>query len=351
MGKEPAQAETNNHLAIEIAGPADVEEAQRAGLELAGRAALDAGVAERAALIVTEAATNILRHAGEGRLLMRATWETFPSVEIVAVDRGPGIGPLSAAMRGGFSTTGGPGTGLRAMSRSANLFDIYSRPGQGTALVAQVWARQPEYSADARAHARPRVRSGVISTARPGDKTAGWTIGDAWAAKHQPTRSLLMVANGLGQGPEAARVAHEATKVIDRIHALSPAEILEIVHETLRGTRGASVAVAEVRVAGNELEVRFAGVGNIEARLITDGKIRHLVSSNGIVGYEAEIRQFSYPWPAHSALVMHSDGVLAQWDAGDYPGLLASHPSLIAAVLHRDFHCGLDDATVIVAKQ
>src|SRR5262249_49511780 len=136
-----------------------------------------------------------------------------------------------------------------------------------------------------------------------------------------------------------------------RIQALSPAEILEVVHEALTGTRGASVAVAEIRLSCGEPEVRFAGVGNVAARLVTDGKVRHLVSRNGIIGYEPEIQQVTYPWPAHSALVMHSDGVLAHWNAGDYPGLLASHPALIAAVLHRDFSCGLDDATVIVAKQ
>src|SRR5262249_49553814 len=67
-------------------------------------------------------------------------------------------------------------------------------------------------------------------------------------------------------------------------------------------------------------------------------------------GYEAEIEEFTYPWPAHSTLVMHSDGLSAGWNTEHYPGLLASHPALIAAVLDRDYNCGLDDATVVVAK-
>jgi anti-sigma regulatory factor (Ser/Thr protein kinase) len=349
IGKSASQVETASHVVIEITDLADINEAQSVSIDLARLVAVDDSVAERAAFIASEAAANILRHAGAGRLLMRVTREASPAVEIIATDRGPGIAHLSAAMHGGYSTSGDSGMGLCAMSRAANLFDIYSRFGQGTALMAQVWARRSEYYA-ARDYARPRIKSGVVSTAKPESKAGILTISDAWAAKHQPSRSLVMLANGLGQGAEAARAASEAAKVIDRIHALSPAEIIEIVHEALNGTRGASVAVAEIRLLGAEPEVRFAGVGNIAARVVDGGKIRHLTSVNGIAGYEAEIRQFTYAWPAQATLVMHSDGVLAQWDATDYPGLLASHPTLIAAVLHRDFNCALDDATVIVAK-
>ncbi|MGH9767538.1 MAG: SpoIIE family protein phosphatase [Blastocatellia bacterium] len=355
VGKGPAPTgvvETKNHLLIEIAEWADADEAQRACFDLARSSALDSSVAERAAFIASEAAVNILKHAGEGRQLLRVMWEAAPVVEIIALDRGPGITHLGAAMRGGYSTSGDPGAGLCAMSRAANLFDIYSRPGQGTALLARVSrARGPGDYAARRDHAQPRVKSGVISTPKAGTQSGEWTISDAWAAKHQPSRSLVMVADGLGHGAEAAMAATEAVSVIERVHALSPAEILEEVHETLGGTRGASVAVAEIRLSGSAPEVRFAGVGNIAARVVNGDRAVHLVSLNGIAGYEAEIQEFTYPWPAHSALVLHSDGLAPQWNAGDYPGLLASHPALIAAVLHRDFNRGLDDATVVVAKQ
>lgn len=360
---EPANLEINNHILIEIAGPADVVEAQRVSFDLARQAGIDDGAAERAALIASEAAANILKHAGEGKILLRVTWDMANVVEIIAVDRGPGIAHLAATMRGGYSSTGDPGLGLCAMSRSSNLFDIYSRPGQGTAILAQVWARKPGYYASARDPGRPRIRSGVISTSGEASKTViqseiqsrnqsgKWMISDAWAAKHQSLRSLIMVADGLGHGAEAFRAAAEAVSIIERIHALSPAEILEVVHETLSGSRGASVAVAEIRLSGADPVVKFAGVGNIAARVVSPGASRRLVSLNGIAGYEAEIQEFIYPWPAHSALVMHSDGLAPQWDTADYPGLLTSHPALIATILHRDFNSGLDDTTVVVAKQ
>ncbi|MGH9939927.1 MAG: SpoIIE family protein phosphatase, partial [Blastocatellia bacterium] len=350
-GKEPASAsavETNNHSLIEIRGAADPEEARRVSSDLAKQAAFDDSVAERAALIASEAAANILRYAGSGQMLARVIGKTEPVVEIIALDRGPGIAHLSAAMRDGYSTSGAAGMGLHTISRASNLFDIYSRPGQGTALLAQVWARSLRYYATTLDYASLRVKSGAISTPRP--STGAPTLSDAWAMKHQPSRSLIMVANGLGQGAEAAGAAATAVRVMEEVHALSPAEILELVHERLSGTRGASVAVAELRLSDDARAVRFAGVGNISARVVSDGKTHHLVSLDGIAGYEAEIREFTYPWPAHSALVMHSDGLLTGWNADDYPGLLASHPALTAAVLHRDFKSGLDDATVVVAK-
>ncbi|HEX2491182.1 MAG TPA: SpoIIE family protein phosphatase [Blastocatellia bacterium] len=344
----------NNHILIEITGTAGADEARRVSFDLAREAAFDDSVAERAALIATEASTNILKHAGEGQVLARVIGETEPAVEIIALDRGPGIAHLSAAMRGAYSTSGGSGLGLRAMSRASNLFDIYSRPEQGTALLAQVWARSLRYYATTRDYASPRVKSGAISIAgsgaSPEDHSGVKVIGDAWAAKHQPSRSLIMVASGLGHGAEAARTATEAVRVIEDVHRLAPAEILEIIHETLDGTRGASVAVAEIRLSNGSSEIRFAGVGNIAARVVNGGGAYHLGSRHGIVGYDAEIGEFTHSWPPHSTLVMHSDGLSAGWNTEDYPGLLASHPALIAAVLHRDYNCGFDDATVVVAK-
>jgi anti-sigma regulatory factor (Ser/Thr protein kinase) len=344
---ETAWAETNNYLLIEIAGEADADEALRAGANLTLQASLDDSVAERVALVVSEAMANILKHAGQGRMLMRVIEEPASGVEIIALDRGPGITHLGAAMRGGYSTSGGSGVGLRAMSRASNLFDIYSRPGQGVALLAQVWPRPWRHCAATSDPSRAQGRSGVISMARPGARF----LSDAWAVKHQPSRSLIMLANGLGQGAEAARAATEAIRVMEEIHALAPAEILEVVHETLDGARGASVAVAEICLSGRAPEVRFAGIGNIAARLVSGDETHHLVSLHGIAGYEAEIREFSYPWRAHSSLIMHSDGLASHWKIEDYPGMLASHPTLIAAVLHRDFNREIDDATVVVAKQ
>ena len=71
----------------------------------------------------------------------------------------------------------------------------------------------------------------------------------------------------------------------------------------------------------------------------------------GIVGHEMrKVQSFSYPWLASSVLILQSDGVSANWNAANYPGLMQHEPALIAAVLYRDLCRGTDDATVVVAK-
>jgi hypothetical protein len=47
---------------------------------------------------------------------------------------------------------------------------------------------------------------------------------------------------------------------------------------------------------------------------------------------------------------MHSDGLATRWDLRKYPGIWNKHPSIIAALLHRDFGRGRDDVTVFVAR-
>ena len=50
-------------------------------------------------------------------------------------------------------------------------------------------------------------------------------------------------------------------------------------------------------------------------------------------------------------VILHSDGIATRWDIDSYPGLVFRHPSLIAAVLYRDFARQRDDAMVVVLRQ
>jgi hypothetical protein len=48
---------------------------------------------------------------------------------------------------------------------------------------------------------------------------------------------------------------------------------------------------------------------------------------------------------------MASDGIGSRWDLAGYPGLAQRSPTLVAAVLYRDFQRGNDDATVVVLRE
>jgi hypothetical protein len=159
-----------------------------------------------------------------------------------------------------------------------------------------------------------------------------------------------MVADGLGHGPEAATAASEAVRMFQQ-HASEPAaDIMAATHDAMRHTRGAAIAIAEVRPARGELT--FTGIGNIGGTLLSADAARSLVSHAGIVGHQCrKIQTFSYNWPRGSVMVLHSDGLLTRWTLDRYPALRERDPALIAAVLYRDFARGRDDVTVVVGRE
>ena len=173
--------------------------------------------------------------------------------------------------------------------------------------------------------------------------------GDAWAVAQQDGRTLLLLADGLGHGPLAAAAAAVAVRVFRENLRLGPVDILQIIHQALRSTRGAAVAVADVEP---ELQViRYAGVGNIATSILANGASRSMVSHNGTVGHEArKFQEFTYPLPVGALLVMHSDGLASRWALDAYPGLATRDPALVAGVLYRDFQRERDDVTVLVAR-
>jgi anti-sigma regulatory factor (Ser/Thr protein kinase) len=287
----------------------------------------------RLALVVTELGTNLIKHAAGGRFLLRRCGDGS-TIEILAMDNGPGIESLAEALRDGHSTTGTSGTGLGAVGRQADFFQVYSQRKQGTTCLARLSATRGSLCA---------APSGAVSIAFPGETVNG----DSWAERSLNGRRLIMVVDGLGHGGPAHEASAKAEKCFQTATG-SVSAILTAIHQSLRGTRGAAVAIAELDVSN--ATVKFAGIGNISATIIDAGARRSAVSLYGIVGHQMrEAREYSYPWSAGSTLIMHSDGLTTRWDLDRYPGLLSRDPVLIAAVLWKDHHRQSDDSTVVVA--
>jgi anti-sigma regulatory factor (Ser/Thr protein kinase) len=327
-------------VAVAVTEASQVGEARRAAAALVGQLGFDATEAGKVALVVTEAANNLAKHATGGELLLGAVErEGVTGIQVLALDRGPGMADLGRCLRDGFSTAGTPGTGLGAITRLSSLFDIHSAAHVGTAVLARLWSGPLPAGP-----AAPGLEVGAVSLPRPGERVCG----DAWAVEQGPGRSLFLVTDGLGHGPLAAEAAREAVRVFRECAHLDPAAILDLIHGALRSTRGAAVAVVEVNRANEQ--VRCAGVGNISGTILAAGASRCLVSHNGTVGHALhKVQEFTYPFPAGALLVLHSDGLATSWRLDRYPGLAARHPSLVAGVLYRDFKRGRDDVTVVVA--
>lgn len=327
-------------LVVHVADPSEVSAARRVAQQCAESMKLGENASARAALITTELATNLVKHAGGGSIIFGSDDDS--SLSIVSIDKGSGIRNVAAAMRDGYSTAGSPGTGLGAIARSATAFDIHTHPDKGTAILCRVSGENGQTAFQARP---PRVVVGGICVPKRGEEENG----DGWVAMTGRDVVTVAVVDGLGHGPAASMASATILRVIRQREQLSLENMLEDAHGEARATRGAAVGIARLFPANGRVD--FAGIGNIAATIANDDGHRKTVSLPGIVGHEMRrVQSFSYPWTGGSILVMQSDGLSSSWNFGSYPGLTDRDPMLIAAVLFRD-HCrGTDDATVVVAK-
>jgi anti-sigma regulatory factor (Ser/Thr protein kinase) len=307
-----------------------IGEARRDAQNLAAKLGLAETPAGRVGIVVTELATNLLRHAHGGELLLQSVpAEGGPAIEVIALDRGPGMADTAACLRDGYSSAGTAGTGLGAVKRLSADFDMYSVVGRGTAVMARVGEAQT-------------CRFGAICTAVEGETECG----DAWRLAQRNHESALVVIDGLGHGAQAAAASARAADVFGQAPFDAPRQLIERMHQALTGMRGAAAACAFV----NERQaVAYAGVGNICGHLLSAGKSRGLVSHSGTLGFKAgRVQQFDYSSEGSIMLIMHSDGLSGRWDLDDHPGLRQRHPAVIAAVLYREHGRVRDDATVVV---
>jgi anti-sigma regulatory factor (Ser/Thr protein kinase) len=331
--------------------PSAAGRARRAAEQLATQLGMPAGRVAEVGLAVTEIAANVHLHGDGGALLLRAVrGPATGAVEVVAMDTGPGIHDLDAALKDGTSTAGTLGIGLGAIHRLADVLDISSQPGRGTVLIARFDADRPDADrsdADRSDADRSEWAQRVAGITRA---LSGETVcGDAYAVRSEQGRLSLMLCDGSGHGPLAAAAAREAVRTFDAPeHATCPsADVLRRIHSALSGTRGGAVAVAELDPFAGV--VRYTGVGNIAGAVVHDGGKRSMVSIGGVVGFrEPTIRTFEYPLPPGALVVLHSDGVRPGWASDDLRSLLSRPPLLLAAAVLRDSGVRQDDASVLV---
>lgn len=153
-------------IARPVTEESQVGEARRIAVALAAELGFNETDRGKVAIVTTEAAKNLVNHAREGELLLQ-TLKTAAgySIEIVALDRGPGMANVGQCLRDGFSTAGTPGTGLGAIKRLSTFFDIHSVPKQGTALLMRL--------------ERPRIAGKLRKTA------ITWNLGSSTCPKQE----------------------------------------------------------------------------------------------------------------------------------------------------------------------
>lgn len=227
--------------------------------------------------VVSELATNIIKYAGNGLIRIEPLLQDGkPGVRVSAIDRGPGIADLEAALRDGFSTSGTLGLGLPAVRRLMDSLNIRCPEDGGTHVEAIRWSRRPVGVA-----ARQREAVDAGRTDRVFSPPLQLTIetrtrayrlhefcGDCVWSHQTEGYALLAQLDGTGHGP----AAHDATDRV--IHAIKShiahwptrpdagllTGLLDACHQAAKGTVGAAITLALIDRSSANLH--HLGLGN-----------------------------------------------------------------------------------------
>ena len=274
-------------------------------------------------------------------------------VEILYLDKGPGIEDTALAIEDGYTTSGSMGAGLGAVKRMADEFHIYSmvhsstrrlsmyeRTTHGTTIALRKYVAQDEARVK-----NGRARWGAFTRPQADEESNG----DGYLIKTVENRQLVAIIDGLGHG-EGARAATTAAIASIEENAGQPVEaIIRAAHEALRPTRGAVVGLAAID--GLSRTVEYAGIGNTDFRVLGGSKPLRFISLNGTLGSRlARVKVFKEQLPRSATVVLSTDGISDRWDPESYPGLLGLHPQLLCATVMRDYGRLNDDATILCGR-
>jgi anti-sigma regulatory factor (Ser/Thr protein kinase) len=310
---------------------------------------LPAELVDRVALAATELAQNLHLHAVQGELVAAAgrAENGTRTLDLFAVDRGPGVARFDRCLVDGYSTGGTMGTGLGAVRRLAAEFDAVSEPGLGTVVFARFAAEQM----DAAGHDPEHFDLGVVGFPLAEDDPNG----DAFAVVRRGNRLVVLVADGLGHGTLAAAASGAAVHALSGLADHEPGRLLGEVNRELVSTRGAAVSIAslDLDTARGGGELVSAGMGNVSVVVVgPDAETRRIATSHGTVGARAVASPSEQrtPFPGGGALIMHSDGLHSRWTLAGRPELMRHRAPVIAAALWREQQRGSDDSMVVVVK-
>jgi anti-sigma regulatory factor (Ser/Thr protein kinase) len=323
-------------------------------MALAERLGFTPSRAAEVGIVVSELATNQVRHAGGGAVLLRACRRVDEvdavevtsdesdegGLEVIAVDSGPGLGDVTEALRDGHSTAGTLGIGLGAVDRLSSSWTVLS-DSRGTVLVAS-------FGTDGvTTVGAPGARLAVGALSRP--ITGEDVCGDGYAVRVDGGVVSALLVDGLGHGPLAATAAATAVRAFRAAPPSGPAALLTAVHRGLAGTRGAAAAVVQDAGAVADGELRYAGIGNISAHVSDAAGHRRLISYPGIAGGQARtVREVGCPVALPAVVVLHSDGVTDKLQLPPAGTLAGRSPVAVAAAVLRDVGVRHDDASVLV---
>lgn len=309
--------------------------------------ALNAGFSEKRIgevdIILAEITSNLHKYAKDGEILVGHFENNSEEyIELISIDNGPGMGDVQRVMADGFSSTNTMGHGLGSIKRLSDQFDIYSQKGWGTILLSRIYKIKPP----ARPKEKAAVKINAIVVAKPPETVSG----DGFYYKLSDQYVKLLVADGLGHGPEANLAVNEAVKAFKTCPYNSPTEIIRYLHPEIRKTRGLVGTVVVFDIKNREFKI--TGVGNISAKFLGPASNKNHLAYNGIIGHNIPntINDQTAGFNEYNQMVLCSDGIRSRWELSKYPGILRTDLSIQAAAIFKDFARQTDDMSVVIIK-
>ncbi len=298
---------------------------------------------ENMALVAAEMVSNQVKYAGnKGQIQI---WQQpGPTLDILALDYGPGIANLQQAQEDGYSSSRTLGKGLGSIQRLADEVAIYTQTAggphvkwNGTAVLARFrLGREP------RKPGADPAEVGMFSRALSDDRFNG----DRIYLKRDGAGLRWLHLDGLGHGENAQNTTAD---LADHLLDEDPATALASADRHLRGTRGAVAVIGELAFASGELQL--LGVGDMHAAIHHRNRLHKISFAPGVLGQEHKSpTPFHETFEQRGIILTASDGIRRSWDEASFPGLFNQPPQLIAYVLGNIMGRISDDQSLCVVR-
>jgi|GEM_PF-2250757 len=259
-------------------------------------------------VIVKELVTNVITHGGNiGKVIISHHHEDKSDVLLLdVIDSGPGFSNFDKALEDGYSSSGSMGGGLPSIRRFSERVELINSSPKGSHI--RVTKRVNFSNED-----NLPWSFALFTRPFPGQTECG----DQGTLIRNQEGILLVLADGLGHGPQAAHAAKKAIEVVQNSHRLQLSELIKTLDHQLKKTRGVAISLARIRKGTKKIE--WVGIGNVSGRLMSLKDGIHLeqkvfANFNGTIGRSVDrYKILEYAFEDDEWLMIHSDGLTRNW--------------------------------------
>lgn len=305
-------------------------------------------------IAVIELGENLIAHDTiEGEIIYSSFEEgKKKGIEIISIDKGPGIASIEAVMEDGYSSKKSLGIGLGAVKRMMSLLSIESTVQNlqtpinfrenlpGTKIIARKIIEPKEKEI---CRLSKKTTFSVFTRSKLGEIYNG----DNYILKNFENRTLFGVIDGLGHGEGASTASNMARVSILEHFSEELDVIVELLHNKLRKTRGVALSLGLI---DHELNIiKYVGIGNVLTRVFNTSAPIRPINYNGTLGVSLrKFKIYDYPWDQNNIIIMSSDGISSKYDLNDFLDVLYKHPMVIGQKIFKKFGKYYDDATILI---